>query len=596
MKEILRRLDRNLRHTIAGLLRLLPAQAEPECAYTDSGVLVCHKGQRYLVSADGNTVWLANPEWSIPLEGCRYPLAWAKWCLWRFFSRSPERLPVVLLAFALSGMGFIWLAICPPDENPFGEWALWLFPMLSTGFVLAMNLCLIWLLLAVILAATARPVAEQLVEAFRAAKAPALPAGEPALLEAGGFIAPDILVHHESPDEKPDVFADKLLAARRQYGADKYVIAAPYRSDKIAICCPADASVERPDEELKSRADMGGQHGDVSAETWDEYMEFLHRAATPLKNFCTMHRAKSRGAAAAVLAGLRVAMLLLAFVSPALAQPKTVRLKNYLAERATLIVPEQGAQFKASFQLAPITRTGDGKKNLLELLQSGTAFTDADNAGPLLAVYVGGKPLAPDVAGGAEPARATRAASVASPVSARPIPVSFDSANVSNSLEEGGKAVGSAFRAANAVMKEWWQSDLCTYLLHIIAALAGTLHMVAQICYNEHRMTQWGHIYGRWAFNIGNAAAFALMFITLPTLIAVALLIYIAFVEYEGFALYYIFCILWNVWTLLLILWFILIRMIVRFADFIIPNPKVRPTHGGPNFSPHNSPRLGAGQ
>ena len=74
MKEIRAKFDRNLRHTIAGLLKLHPTNTTPECAYTERGVLVCHKDRRYLVSPDGNTVWLASPEMAFPLEGCRYPL------------------------------------------------------------------------------------------------------------------------------------------------------------------------------------------------------------------------------------------------------------------------------------------------------------------------------------------------------------------------------------------------------------------------------------------------------------------------------------------------------------------------------------------
>ena len=589
MKEILLRLDRNLRHTLAGLLNLLPAQAEPECAYTDGGVLVWHKGQRYLVSPDGNTFWLASPEWSIPLEGCRYPMAWAKWCLWRFFSRSPERLPAVLLAFALSGMGFIWLAVCPPDENPFGEWALWLFPMLSTGFVLVMNLCLALLLFSAIVAATARPVAEHIAEALRAAKAPALPAGETMLLETGGLIAPDILVCHAAPDETPDVFTDKLLAARREFGADKYVIAAPYRSDKIAICCPADASVERPDEELKYRADMGGISGDVSAETWDDYMEFLRRAAKPLSNFCTTHRARSQGAAAAVLAGLRVAMLLLAFASPAFAQPKTVRLKNYLAERATLIVPEQGTQFKASFQLAPITRTGDGKKNLLDLLQSGAAFTDADNAGPLLAVYVGGKLLAPEAAGAAEPAaRASVGRGSAVPVEPSTkslwdeMPDTLTLEKYKRDLAAGVKSIG------NEIIPQWDFLFFVFWLIvfPILFAVSLIAWFVAKSAFKEMKSSANVPLFSKpvsyWGYQARN------VIFGCAALFGVVLLMD---------------CLIRGFFSLNLWRWVILalIEAVVlyKLVTFIVPNPKSSASGkagGGWNGGGYNSSQLGSGQ
>lgn len=487
MKEIFARLDRNLRHTIAGLLNLHPSNTAPECAYTERGVLVCHKEQRYLVAPDGNTVWLASPEMAFPLEGCRYPLAWAKWCLWMFFAKSPERLPTMLLAFALAGIGFAWLAICPADQNPFGEWALWVFPMIATGFVFAMNLCLAWLLFSAIAMATARPVAEYIVDAVRAAKAPALLAGETVLLDMGGLISPDILVCYETPNETPDVFADKILAARQEFGADKYIVAAPFRSDKMVICCPADADVQYPEEILDVREQMGGVSGDVSAETWQDYTDFLQMAAKPVRHFCTTHRAKAHGAAAALVASLRIVLLLLAFASPAFAQPKTVRLKTYLAERDTLIVPAQGTEFKASFQLAPIVRTGDGQKNLLELLQSGAAFTDADNAGPLLAVYVGGTMLAPDAPKAVQPARASVGAGSAVPVADEKgydFLASTDSASIrgwEQAVISGTKKLG------KEVAPRWgFLYFLFTYLfLPLLAAVSLLAYFVAKSAFKE---------------------------------------------------------------------------------------------------------------
>lgn len=486
MKEIKARLDSNIRHTLAGLLGLLPAHIK--CAhYTSEGVRVFDDGQKYHVFPDGTTVWLASAECSFQLEGCRYPLAWAKWHLWRFFSKSPERLPAVLLAFALAGMGFAWLAICPADQNPFGEWALWVFPMLATGFVFAMNLCLGWLLLSVVVVVTARPVAEMVVDAVREAKAPALPAGEAMLLDMGGLIAPDVLVCYDSPDERPDVFADKLLAARRQFGADKYIVAVPFGSDKMVVCCPADADVKFPEEILNVRQEMGGMSGDVSAETWQDYTDFLQRAAKPVRNFCTNHRAKTQGAAAALVASLRVVLLLLAFASSAFAQPKTARLKAYLAERATLIVPPQGAEFKASFQLAPIVRTGDGKKTLLELLQSGAAFTDADNAGPLLAVYVGGKLLAPDTQKAAQPARASVGQGSAVPVGSEKgydFLASTDSASIrgwEQAVISGTKKLG------KEVAPRWgFVYFLFNYLLlPILAGVSLLAYFVAKSAFKE---------------------------------------------------------------------------------------------------------------
>ena len=407
-------------------------------------------------------------------------------------------------------------------------------------------------------------------------------------------------------NETPAAFAQRMAEASRNAVEGQMVVAVPFRSPYVVAFqkggdAEAVLSGQSPRWDLAHKSEQCYAPGaDVSTETYAEYVQFVRWYADGFERWATAERMKMSadpfGSLVRMMSRMS-AVLLLIFASLSVsAQGNIGKVEAYLGDVRAAMKPRGEVQFV--FVGRVITRKADGSKSFVEVLQIPSGVRPFDNneaLGNLLAISNNGAMLEPINAAQPE-AQPTRAASVARPVSALPIPMSIDSAGFSNSLDEGGRAVGSAFRAANSAMKKWWQSDLCTYLLHILAALAGTLHMVAQICYNEHRMTQWGHIYGRWAFNIGNAAAFALMFITLPTLIAVALLIYIAFVEYEGFALYYIFCILWNVWTLLLILWFVLIRLIVRAADFIIPNPKVRPTHGGPSYPSQHGPRLEAGQ
>jgi len=575
MKEVIKTLDKKARYTLAGLLGLLPTHIK--CAhYTSEGVRVFDGGQKYHVFPDGTTVWLASVECSFQLEGCRYPVAWAKWHLWRFFAKSPERLPAVLLAVALAGMGFAWLAICPADQNPFGEWALWVFPMLATGFIFAMNLCLAWLLFLAIVAVTARPVAEMVVDAVREAKAPALPAGEAMLLDMGGLIAPDILVCYDAPDERPDVFADKLLAARRQFGADKYIVAIPFGSDKMVVCCPADADVEFPEEILNVREQMGGVSGDVSAETWQDYTNFLHRAAKPVRNFCTNHRAKTQGAAAALVASLRVALLLLIFAAPAFAQPKTARLKAYLAERATLIVPAQGTEFKASFQLAPIVRKGDGQKNLLELLQSGAAFTDADNAGPLLAVYVGGNLLAPEAQKATPPARASIGAGSAVPVAGEML----DSASTQRRADAIAIAAEREGRKFLGVARIYWNMVIRILDIGFFAfiGIAGLLRFITNVMNNESRLSiHGGTLYGGHFARIGAFTRFWLAMFVVAGLVTLAIAIFarLSIGDIAG-VLTMFFC--WK--SLFVGLWLGVLYLLERVADRIISNPitDARPT------------------
>ena len=239
----------------------------------------------------------------------------------------------------------------------------------------------------------------------------------------GSLIAPDIPVWSISETETAAEFEARLSDARKTYGNKKYVVAVPYGIDSMAVCCPASETDEYQEEIINVRSAIIGQNTNAAKETWDEYLYFLEMAAPAIREYITRDRARKEGGAAALLAQMAgrasgVIAALLIFAMPAFAQSKTVRLTEYLGNRATLIVPKQGEPFEATFQEAPIKRTGDGQKNLLLLLQSGAAFTYADNAGPLLAVYVGNKMLNPQSE--TPKARPTAQAS-AGPVSAIPI-------------------------------------------------------------------------------------------------------------------------------------------------------------------------------
>lgn len=424
LQKVLSHFDRNLRANLAYLLRLAPGRPATTITYHPDGVAVNEAGLTYFIRPDGSTEWVVSDVMSLPVTGCRHPIAWAKWCVWKFLSWHWLVPPVTLVLFALAGMGFLWLAICPAGSNPFAEWALWIFPMLSWGIVLAMNLTLFWLLFASVVGLAAKPVARHIGDAIREAKTPALPAGEqPLQLDMGSLIAPDIPVWSISETETAAEFEIRLSDTRKMYGSEKYVVAAPYGIDSMVVCCPAAETDEFQDEILNVRSAIVGHSTNAAKETWDEYLYFLEMAAPAIREYITRDRARKEGGAAALLAQMSarsagVIAALLIFAMPAFAQPKTVRLTEYLGNRATLIVPKQGEAFEATFQEAPIKRTGDGQKNLLQLLQSGAAFTDADNAGPLLAVYVGNKMLNPQ---SETPKPRPTAQASAEPVSAIPI-------------------------------------------------------------------------------------------------------------------------------------------------------------------------------
>ena len=507
LQKVLSTFDRNLRANIAYMLRLTPDRPATTITYHPDGVAVNEPGLTYFIRPDGSTEWIVSDVMSLPVTGCRYPIAWAKWCVWKFLSWHWLVPPVTLVLLALAGMGFLWLAICPAGSNPFAEWALWIFPMLSWGIVLAMNLTLFWLLFASVVGLAAKPVARHIGDAIREAKTPALPAGEqPLQLDMGNLIAPDIPVWSISETETAAEFETRLVATRKMYGAGKYVVAVPYGIDSMAVCCPVAETDEFQDEILNVRSAIVGHSTNAAKETWDEYLDFLEMAAPAIREYCTRDRARKEGGAKALLAQMAgrsagVIAALLIFAMPAFAQPKTVRLTEYLGNRATLIVPKQGEPFEATFQEAPIKRTGDGQKNLLLLLQSGAAFTDADNAGPLLAVYVGNKMLNPQSE--TPKARPTAQAS-AEPVSALPIGGGRPSSGWS--LPDSAEAVKNVYRWKGESAKahkqfmfvtfyywgyaSWWMRTQVFSFLFILLFVFG---LIAVSCSSEFMVNTFGN-------------------------------------------------------------------------------------------------------
>jgi len=507
LQKVLSHFDRNIRANLAYLLGLTPGRQATTITYYPDGVSVNERGLIYFIHPNGSTEWMVSDVMSIPVAGCRHPIAWAKWCVWKFLSSHWLVPPVTLVLFALAGMGFLWLAICPAGANPFAEWALWVFPMLSWGIVLAMNLTLGWLFFASVVGLAAKPVARHIGDAIREAKAPALPAGEQSpQLDMGSLIAPDILLCSYSETETAAEFESRLVATRKMYCSEKYVVAAPYQVDSLVVCCPANEDDPFQDEIMDVRSAMAGQATNAAKETWAEYLYFLKMAAPAIREYCTRDRARKQGGAAALLAQMAgraagVIAALLIFAMPAFAQPKTVRLNEYLGNRATLIVPKQGEPFEATFQEAPIKRTGDGQKNLLDLMKSGAAFTDSDNAGPLLAVYVGGKFIPADSE--TPKARQTAQAS-AEPVSALPIGGARHSSGWS--LPDSAEAVKNVYRWKGESSKahkqfmfvtfyywgyaSWWMRTQVFSFLFILLFVFG---VIAVSCSSEFMVNTFGN-------------------------------------------------------------------------------------------------------
>lgn len=409
------------------------------------------------------------------------------------------------------------------------------------------------------------------------------------LLPSGEIsIAPDLLMF-ANEDESHAEFAKRMEQARRDAVEGQIVVAIPYRVPYIVSFqkggdMEATMSGQTPRWAVAHKSEQVCLDGaDVSGESYADYMEFVRWYADGFTRWATAQRVEMSddpfGSIVRLMGRMSATCFALLFCFGLSAQTtNTQKVSAYLGEIRAGQKPQGEVVY--TFMQRAFTRKADGTKNFVELLSQpiGVAsFNDKAQHGQLLGISVNDILLAPVDAD----KRAVRAEANAAPVSALPIKgLEFDSAGLSDGLDRSGRALGDALRAAEKVGRQWWESELMKYLLHILAALGGTLHMIAKICYNEHRMTHFGHLYGRWAFNIGNAASFALTLMALPIAVGVVLVSYIALVEYEGWALWYFFQVLWSKWTLFLLVWFVIIKAVERVTDAIVPNPKVRPTQG----------------
>jgi hypothetical protein len=408
-------------------------------------------------------------------------------------------------------------------------------------------------------------------------------------------------------NETPAAFAQRMDAASREAIEGQMVVAVPFRSPYVVAFqkggdTEAVLSGQSPRWDLAHKKEQCYAEGaDVSVETYAEYVEFVRWYADGFEKWATSERMKMSADPFGSLIRLMSrmsAVLLLIFASLSVsAQGNIGKVEAYLGKTRAEMKPRGEVQFV--FVGRVITRKADGSKSFVEVLQIPSGVRPFDNneaLGNLLAISNNGAMLEPM---NAQPVQPTRAASVAAPVSARPLPENMpevDSAWVKNGLEEGGRVVEKVFSEAGKMHDVWWESKLCKYMMHIFIAIAGLLRMLANVGYNETRMTQWGPIWGGRAFNIGSAASFILTWFMIVFALVVGVEFYIALYKYEGWAWYYLLLLLWNGWTVVVAVWLLFLWGLEGAIDWAIPEPKMRPTHGGASYPTQDTPRLPQGR
>ena len=376
-----------------------PNETRPRFAFTRDGVVGQEGNMLFLVTPNGKTKYITENNSRLPIEGTRYPEQWLMWHIINFVKANPNRLIFFLLFLVLLAVGNAMALYLPANSNPFGEQTLWLYSTTSKVVFFAVYGFIVVVCVMLLIAAFLGPTVAWGRDNWKKAMQPKTEE-ESLLIEAGNPLAPDYLIDSASPDETAKQFFDRVAECRRANGEHCFVIAVPFGEDKFIICHPAPADSPTSEEVAGVRAAY--VHGTIKAdgETWEEYKHFLSRVRQPLKDYCFEQRAKTPGigalsALSAQMKGAVVAVLILCFVVPGVAQSKTQRLYNYLGTRAETIVPHDDTQVEFAFEGATLTRTGDGRTNLVNLMQKMRLFTDDDNAGALREVKINGEVLPP---------------------------------------------------------------------------------------------------------------------------------------------------------------------------------------------------------
>jgi len=433
---------------------------------------------------------------------------------------------------------------------------------------------------------------------------------EQKLLGAGELpgIGSDILIF-AIENETPAAFAQRMAAASREAIEGQMVVAVPFRSPYVVAFqkggdTEAVLSGQSPRWDLAHKKEQCYAEGsDVSVETYAEYVEFVRWYADGFEKWATSERIKMSadpfGSLARMMSRMS-AVLLLIFASLSVsAQDNIGKVKAYLGDVRTAMKPRGEVQFV--FVNRVLTRKADGSKSFVEVLQISAGVKPFDNneaLGNLLAISNNGAMLEPINAPPIRQVAATVGQGSARPLQDPPLGDmrKVDSAWVKNGLEEGGRVFEKAFSEAGKVHDVWWESKLCKYLMHIFIAVAGLLRMLANVGYNETRMTQWGPLWGQRAFNVGSAASFILTWFMLCFALVVGVEFYIALCKYEGWAFYYLFLLLWNGWTVVVGAWLLFLWGLEGAIDWVIPEPKIRQTHSGASYPTQDTPRLPQGR
>lgn len=368
-------------------------------------------GEVYHMDFDGNTFQYIDGKLTL-IPGCPYPHMVGWYAYFRLFLHRNRRIiPAVIGVVFLVVLLQVLTVLIYPEA---GELTRWTVPII--GMILSIVLVAMAGLVALaLLIGNFGPAVKEMWDQYR----------EPAkLLTAGEFdLGPDMLLQ-SIEGETAESYQSRLseaLEAQKTNGkwlliwlhktAACQVIYPPTDAAKISGQAGEMEYAGMPWPKNKTPFEHGirKSHSEYMQEPFSEYQAGLQEVCPAFVAWAEIEKMAINNPIEVMTDFRKYATTFIFLLCSLLmfGQSKSEQVKNYLGKRAELSAP--AGQVSFVFERLELTRTANGNHTWLQVLQSGTFFNNADDAGRLQAVYAGDKKVLGQSKEPAQPQRITTA-------------------------------------------------------------------------------------------------------------------------------------------------------------------------------------------
>jgi len=357
-------------------------------------ILTIDTGTKYQVNIKSGQTFVQIGEDFYPVSGCLFPaeLAWAK--TWAFLLNNWNTLLMVGASMVALTLLQLCLAITYPGDfmgHFIASFSLWMNTALVVGFCLTATAIFVKQFMGGVV----------VVDLNRKEKTALIGSGEIG-------ISPDVMVMATSEDEAAESFESRMKTALSETeGTARWVLVIAPRHGTFAVCKNSDLGAPSEpvaflrtnpfDESPFDESQVISSTSKYKKENFEQYANYCRLLAEDFKkwaSFAKMGKTDVFDVLASTMKSAAILALIL-FCTPAMSAQKTAQVREYLGDRADLVVPPAGQMVSYIFNNREIEVRADGVKNYVETLKQAAFFSDKDDAGRLVLVKVGKDKILP---------------------------------------------------------------------------------------------------------------------------------------------------------------------------------------------------------